>query len=525
VLVSALLLVVLVSTVALIYVKRLSAMLALPLMALLFAVAAAVPRDFILQDLLQQGPLRLGTALMVTIFGGILAALLKNQGMAESLVRYAAELSGDRPLPLALVLMFITAVLFVALGGLGATIMVGSIILPIMMSLGMPPASAATILLIGQAIGGMLNLCTWQLYMSLLNLPQATVRDFMLKVAGLLVIAGLIFCLVSLRRSQLHRFLAAASSRGRKPFRRMSLLAPVVPLLLVLILNWPIATALAAGILLVALASTTEGETAAISLLALLANLILASRFVPEFYGWPIIDSARFTLSKKIEFVALAPFWLWLMYQLIAEYRGRGRRSAYAAILAAALPIVLMHFLALDIVAAFVAGLLVSISITARRKSLQILTRSVIEGCESMAPLIMIIIGAGMMLVTVNHGYISAALRTWLAVAVPTGNVAYVLVFGLLTPLALYRGSLNIWGMGAGFAAILLAGSALKAEAIMAMLVAAGVVQTMCDPANAGNVWIASFTGVETLTITRRAVVYAWPISIAALIIAASIYL
>ena len=50
----------------------------------------------------------------------------------------AAEYGGERPLALALVFCAIVAVLFTSLSGLGAMIMVGSIVLPIMMTAGVP---------------------------------------------------------------------------------------------------------------------------------------------------------------------------------------------------------------------------------------------------------------------------------------------------------------------------------------------------------------------------------------------------
>jgi hypothetical protein len=78
--------------------------------------------------------------------------------------------------------------------------------------------------------------------------------------------------------------------------------------------------------------------------------------------------------------------------------------------------------------------------------------------------------------------------------------------------------------MGSGFAAILLAAAVLKPEAIMSALVALGAVQAVCDPTNTHNVWIATFTRVETLEILRRTLIFIWPMSVLALIVAAFIY-
>jgi hypothetical protein len=100
----------------------------------------------------------------------------------------------------------------------------------------------------------------------------------------------------------------------------------------------------------------------------------------------------------------------------------------------------------------------------------------------------------------------------------------FVVIFSLMAPLALYRGPLNIWGMGSGVAAILLTTGALEPKAIMAMLMSVGALQGVCDPTNTANVWIANFAKVDTADILRSTIVYVWPLAVVALAIAAALY-
>jgi hypothetical protein len=202
-------------------------------------------------------------------------------------VRYAAELGGDRPMVVAISLMLATAVLFMTLWGLGAIIMVGSIVLPIMITLGITPLTAAGVMLLGIAMGGALNIGNWQLYVSVLGLSKAVVRNFALIMAGLYFILGIIFCLWSLRRSQLRRFWPAPTPTGGAaesnfPVRRIALLTPLIPLLLVLLLDWPIVPAFIGGLLFALLAANAEGEIALISLTILFFNIWLFSKIAPE---------------------------------------------------------------------------------------------------------------------------------------------------------------------------------------------------------------------------------------------------
>ncbi len=190
---GALLILIFLGMVVLMYLEKISALLAVPVMALLFAVVARVPLDYILHEILENGASRLSAAYLAAIFGGMLALFIKNQGIGERLVRFAAELAGSHPLGIGLTLMAVTGLLFSTLGGLGAVIMVGTIILPILLSLGVPPTITAGIMLIGISMGGCLNIGNWQLYMDLLKIPKAEVMKFELVVVGLHAVVGVFF--------------------------------------------------------------------------------------------------------------------------------------------------------------------------------------------------------------------------------------------------------------------------------------------------------------------------------------------
>ena len=83
---------------ALMYTKKMNAMFALPIMALLIAIIAGIPwADTVegeatvagIQSLLFiNGPLRLGSTIITFIFGAILSQQVKNAGIAETPVSY-----------------------------------------------------------------------------------------------------------------------------------------------------------------------------------------------------------------------------------------------------------------------------------------------------------------------------------------------------------------------------------------------------------------------------------------------------
>lgn len=96
------------------------------------------PLSGILNEVIAAGAVRLAPAYVAVFAGAMLGRVMIQTGIAEEIIKRAAEFGGDRPLVVAAALMVVTALLFTSLTGLGAVIMVGSLVLPVMMSLGLP---------------------------------------------------------------------------------------------------------------------------------------------------------------------------------------------------------------------------------------------------------------------------------------------------------------------------------------------------------------------------------------------------
>jgi hypothetical protein len=103
----------------------------------------------------------------------------------------------------------------------------------------------------------------------------------------------------------------------------------------------------------------------------------------------------------------------------------------------------------------------------------------------------------------------------------PQSAVAYILFFALLAPLALYRGPLNFFGLGAGIAGLILGARLMPAVALMAAYLAVGQIQGVCDPTNTSNVWLATFTKCSTERFLKRTLPYVWGFAALGLLYAA----
>jgi hypothetical protein len=107
---------------------------------------------------------------------------------------------------------------------------------------------------------------------------------------------------------------------------------------------------------------------------------------------------------------------------------------------------------------------------------------------------------------------------------VPTNPFTYVLIFTVAAPLALYRGPLNVWGMGYGLAAVFLA-SGLNPGAVMGLLLAVGQIQGISDPTNTHNVWLANEMRVDVQKVLWNTISYTWILAIVGLIISSIMFM
>jgi len=103
----------------------------------------------------------------------------------------------------------------------------------------------------------------------------------------------------------------------------------------------------------------------------------------------------------------------------------------------------------------------------------------------------------------------------------PRNPIAYVVVFGLLSPLALYRGPLNPFGVGIAVYTVLNGLHIIEPLALVAAVMAVVQVQNVCDPTNTANVWVANYTGVHVGEITKLTLPFQVGVAVVACIVAA----
>jgi hypothetical protein len=137
------------------------------------------------------------------------------------------------------------------------------------------------------------------------------------------------------------------------------------------------------------------------------------------------------------------------------------------------------------------------------------------------AAVIGLMIGIGILLNGVTASATTALIQPLITAVMPKSPLAYVLFFAILSPLALYRGPLNMYGMGSGLAVIMLASGGMSPYAVGMALRSNTLVQCASDPTNTQNVICADFAHVDVNDILKSTLPYTMVMCLIALIYSA----
>jgi len=509
--------VVFIALVAAMYLRVLPALLALPILALALASIAGMKWDAILTTVVQEGSMRLAIWIIAAIFGSILAQVVEKTGIAQTAIKKTAELGGDKPAILAVLLTIVIALLFTTLGGLGAVIMVATIVIPILLSLGLRPLYVGCLFLMAMSLGGAFNLVNWQFYQTELKLSQSQILYFALPFACLMLVVTFLFLAIEGKRMGKARYKAEVQETEQThPFVPWyALLTPIVPLVPVLVFallpkfyQKPAEVTITSPVKLVTVAlATDKNQTLSVDS-GKSFTLKPGSYLLYNGYGVP---------PEKFEVKA----WTKVDLQVANKPDGNG---------IALIPTETPTTFDFPIIVALLLGIIYG-AITTWRKgtsTVQLITKSSFDGVAAVGPALVLMIGIGMVLKATMAPEVSAIISPVLAKVVPGakeggGAMAhYVLLFAILAPLALYRGPLNLYGMGAGLVGAL--NGLMPSGAIMGAFMSVGMIQGVSDPTNTHNVWIANYTNTDVQDILKRTLPYMWILAFIGLILSAVLY-
>ena len=118
--------------------QKIPSFFALFLMSILIPLVAGAPiaGENSILTILNDGSFNLASSMPALLFGAWVGEIMNETGITKDIIRRASELAGDRPFIVAVVMFAVVALLFTTLTGLGAHIMVGMLVLPILGAVG-----------------------------------------------------------------------------------------------------------------------------------------------------------------------------------------------------------------------------------------------------------------------------------------------------------------------------------------------------------------------------------------------------
>ena len=422
---------------ALMMTRKLPTFIALIVMGIGIALIAGVPlvgtdadgnNIGLFASVIEAGSVKMASAMAAIIFGGWYGRMVTQTGVSRALITKAAELGGDRPLIICLVLYAVLSFLWTNLSGLGAIIMTGSIAIPIMLSVGIPSVLAASIFLLAVTTGFNFNLYQWQSFISLTGVTQDEMQHFAIFLFVITLVVSLAFIFIQFKKNGIKFAFAADASET----------------------------------------NDTEDED-----------------------------------------------------ELIKGWRG------VLCMLSPLVPLVLVMAAKLTIVSAFLCAViwLAIFSGGNFKKKMNVLSKTAFKGLCDVAPVLWLLIGIGVLVVSVMHPIVKEVLQPMLTAVIPTTRIPFILFFALLAPLALYRGPLNLFGMGSGICAIIVSAGILTPLQAMGGFVAVERLQSVGCPTNSQNAWTCSYVGLDVNDVTKKLLPALWAMAALGAIVAGFSYM
>lgn len=375
------------------------------------------------------GATKLAANIMLALFGSWLGQVMNATGITKTMIKKGAELGGDKTLVVQIILLTVSALLFTTISGLGGTIMVGTIVLPILMAVGVDKTSAAITLLMAKGVGATMSQTDNSSFAAIVGADFNTVYHYGLMLGAMFFVAAIVLiCIRHKKYGKKFAFSAPATQEAAddsafcvKGFMgALAMLTPIIPIVLVAVFKFPVIPAMLIGILWTLLTTCYKA-------------------------GWS--------------------------------------------------------------------------------NTMNMLTKTLYDGINNYAPAMALMVAIGMLMNGVNNAMVADCLAPFMEAIIPQTPVAIAIFFAVLAPLCLYRGPFNLYGMGAGIAALVVGLDLMSPLAAMVGFVTVAVMQQSSCPTNTQNVWTAGFVGEEPTKVTLSMMPVVWPAIAIMVVVGAIMYL
>lgn len=211
-------------------------------MALLWVIIGQIPYNVAINDVFEKAAEGYAVTAVVVIFGSWFGRVIVDTGIAGSIIRKTVELGGDKPLVVTILVSIVTALIFTSTFGVGAVIAIGVIILPILLSIGVPKRVAVSAYTLSVGAGMYINIVLFkqmQLFFPTVQYDNNYLRFGFIAMAIqlVLIISMLIF---NLRSGKLNQAWAASTQPSTSDVNVPSIafIVPIIPVFMAITFKW-----------------------------------------------------------------------------------------------------------------------------------------------------------------------------------------------------------------------------------------------------------------------------------------------
>ncbi len=200
----------------------------------------------------ESGPEGYAVTAVVVIFGSWFGRVIVETGIAGSIIRKIVELGGEKPLVITILLSIVTSLIFTSTFGVGAVIAIGVIILPILLSLGVPKPVAVSSFTLSVGAGMYLNIALFkqiQLFFPSIKYGPSWIHFGFIAMA-IQIVFIILMLIFNLKSGKLNQAWAATNDAAPANAPVISFIVPIVPVFMAIVFGWQPIPAIMVAIIL-----------------------------------------------------------------------------------------------------------------------------------------------------------------------------------------------------------------------------------------------------------------------------------
>lgn len=131
-------------------------------MAIVWSIVGMIPPDLVIQKVFAEPALNYGPTIIYIVFGSWFGRVLVDSGIAPAISCQTNRIGKKHPVLAGILILVVTSFIFVSAYGVGSVIAIGVILLPIMLSVGIPRDLALSVFFNGYWCSDVFKCCLIQ---------------------------------------------------------------------------------------------------------------------------------------------------------------------------------------------------------------------------------------------------------------------------------------------------------------------------------------------------------------------------